>query len=178
MKILIYLVALFISQSLVAGVALETKKFTDIEIKTKEMIKKYGAKNVLVVLDIDNTILTMPQELGSDQWYTWQYTDCIKKQIKKDYCITNKMGELLRHMGNIFALSKMLPTEKTAPKIVKNMQAAGVKVFLLTSRSPDYRNSTERELRRNGYSFINNSIGPIGGFPGTYLPYKLSLIHI
>ena len=123
---------LLVAHTAFAGNALETTSFKEIEAKADEMIKKYGAENVLVVLDIDNTILTMPQELGSDQWFTWQYDDCIKKQVKEKYCITNNMGELLNHMGRIFALSNMIPTEKVTPKAVKNMQDKGVKLFLLT----------------------------------------------
>lgn len=173
MKKLALFLSLLTSTLVFAGTELETTSFTDIEKKTNELIKKHGAKNVLVVLDIDNTILTMPQELGSDQWYTWQYEDCIKKQIKEKYCITNNMGELLSHMGKIFALSKMIPTEKQTPKVVKRLQEKGVKLFLLTSRGPDYRNATERELKRNGYNIQTSAIGPKGGFPGTFIPYTL-----
>lgn len=162
---------------LLAGQALETNSFKDIEAKALELGKKHGNDNVLVVLDIDNTILTMPQELGSDQWFTWQYDNCIKKASKGNFCTTNKMGELLDLQGKLFSLSNMVPTEEVAPKIVKSLQTKGFKVMLLTSRGPGFRDATERELKRNGYSMKKNAIGPIGGYPGTYLPYEMKSLN-
>ena len=37
-----------------------------------DQARTYGAERILVVLDIDNTLLAMEQGLGSDQWYYWQ----------------------------------------------------------------------------------------------------------
>ncbi len=37
-----------------------------------DLAKTYGPEQMLVVLDIDNTLLAMEQDLGSDQWYYWQ----------------------------------------------------------------------------------------------------------
>ena len=33
---------------------------------------KSDPEHVLLVLDIDNTLLAMNQDLGSDQWFEWQ----------------------------------------------------------------------------------------------------------
>lgn len=162
------------SSSIFAGEALETSSFKEIEKKALALGKKHGPKNVLVVLDIDNTVLAMPQELGSDQWFTWQYSDCIKKDASQAHCTAKNMGELLDLQGKLFSLSKMVPTEAVAPKVVKNLQTKGFKVMLLTSRGPNYRNATERELKRNGYNMIKHAIGPKGGYAGTFIPYKLN----
>ena len=120
----------------------------------------------------------MPQELGSDQWFTWQYIDCIKKQLKSSKCITNDLGTLLNVMGDLFSLSSMNATEPTTAKIVKNLQAKGFKVTLLTSRGPTYRNATERELKNNGFNMLDHSIGPKGGFASTYIPYDLTKLSL
>lgn len=161
-----------------AGQSLVTSSFQEIEKKALELGKKHGESNVLIVLDIDNTILTMPQSLGSDQWFTWQYNDCIKMKKQETYCTGRNMGELLKLQGQLFALSKMIPTEADAPKTVKNLQSKGFKVILLTSRGPDYRNSTERELKRNGYDLRKSSIGPKGGYPATYIPYDMKNLKL
>lgn len=174
MKSMFLLLILSLSSFAFAGEALESSSFKEIEEKVLELGKKHGPKNVLVVLDIDNTVLAMPQDLGSDQWFTWQYDSCIKKDSSKSFCSAKNMGELLDLQGKLFSLSKMLPTEPVAPKVVKSLQEKGYKVILLTSRGPNYRNATERELKRNGYTMINHAIGPKGGFAGTYLPYKLN----
>ncbi len=57
-----------------------TTKYSEIRKIAEEKIKKYGAKDLLIVLDIDNTTLTMPQQLGSDQWFGWQYRVCKRKE--------------------------------------------------------------------------------------------------
>lgn len=174
MKNMLFLFILITTSTLTfAGEALETSSFAEIEKKALALGKKHGPKNVLVVLDIDNTILAMPQELGSDQWFSWQYADCIKKDPKQSHCTAKNMGELLDLQGKLFSLSNMIPTEATAPIVVKNLQKKGFKVMLLTSRGPNYRNATERELKKNGYNMISNSIGPKGGYAGTFIPYKL-----
>ena len=37
-----------------------------------QLADSHGNDQVLVVFDIDNTLLAMEQDLGSDQWYYWQ----------------------------------------------------------------------------------------------------------
>ncbi|MDH5414080.1 MAG: DUF2608 domain-containing protein [Flavobacteriaceae bacterium] len=168
---------LFLISNLViafAGESLSTNTFKEIESKAFSLGKKYGNKNVLIVLDIDNTILTMPQELGSDQWFTWQYESCIKKKNLGSHCTTQNMGELLSLQGKLFSVSKMLPTEKITPVIVAKLQKLGFKIILLTSRGPTFRSATEKELSRNGYSMDPSAIGPKLGYAGTFKPYKLN----
>ena len=78
MKLIFSLVILILSsQSFAKSLALETSSFEEIQKKVYELGKKYGPKNVLVVLDIDNTVLKMNQDLGSDQWFTWQQDNCL-----------------------------------------------------------------------------------------------------
>lgn len=172
MKSILLILVFFLNFSLLAK-TFETKTFADIEQKTKEMVKKYGANNVLVVLDIDNTVLTMTQNLGSDQWFNWQYTNCVKKSEKADFCAANNMGELLDLQARLFAISPMKPTEKITPKVVRTIQDLGVKTMLLTSRGPNNRDATQRELKKNGYDLTLNTIGPKGGFPSVYIPYDV-----
>ena len=112
MKFLIITTTLLFSQFSTAGLALETASFSVIEKKSLELGKKYGNKNVLVVLDIDNTLLVMPQNFGSDQWFTWQLNTCIKKKSRASHCVSNNMGGLLSLNTQIFANSKMNTTEK------------------------------------------------------------------
>ena len=148
-----------------------TNTLKDVEAKALELGKKLGTKNVLVVFDIDNTIMTMPQDIGSDQWFSWLYDECIKGQNPGDHCITNDMGELLDIQGQIFGLSNMFPTEKATVSVVKNLQAKGHNVILLTSRGPEFRSVTERSLQQNNMSFIKSAIGK--GSPGTYVPFDV-----
>lgn len=153
--------------------ALETNSFKTIEQKVLAKGKRFGAKRVLVVFDIDNTILTMPQNFGSDQWWGWQSSNCLGKDPLPNFCVTSDFSELLDIQGQIFAISNMEPTEKATVSVVKNLQNKGYKVMLLTSRGPNFRNATQRAIKNNGMDFINSAIGPNKGYPGTYIPYKL-----
>ena len=149
-----------------------TNTLKDVETKALELGKKLGAKNVLVVFDIDNTIMTMPQDLGSDQWFSWIYDDCIKGLNPGDHCIVKDMDELLDIQGQIFSLSNMLPTEHLTPSVIKNLQKQGHHVILLTSRGPEFRSVSERALHQNNMSFKESAIGD--GRSGNYLPYDVS----
>ena len=166
---------ILLAQASVSAFALETQtdSFETIKKTVIEKAKKYGPKNVLVVLDIDNTVLTMPQNFGSDQWFGWQEKSCMGKEKLPEFCVADDFGELLDIQGQIFALSNMLPTEKATISVIKEIQNMGHKVILLTSRGPDFRNATERALAMNGLSFRESAIGSADGFASTYIPYTL-----
>lgn len=124
-----------------------------------------GKHNVLVIFDIDNTILAMEQDLGSDQWYDWQ-----KELQAHDRCDERLVADRLAAAGALYYASAMRLTQDSAADIVSAIQAAGVPVFALTSRGYSFRLPTFRELRRNGFTFRDSAPGPRGGFPGTYVP--------
>lgn len=110
-------------------------------------VEKFGAQNVLVVMDIDNTILTGDADLGSDIWYQWQAGELEVKptpeqKIAKD-CMYNEA------IGLLYELGTMTLTDSLLPGYIKSWQNAGVTLFALTSRSPGYRAATERELLKN-----------------------------
>lgn len=111
-----------------------------------EKVQQFGAGSVLVVLDIDNTILTGDTDLGSDIWYQWQ-TDKLDvkpqpdQKLDKD-CLFNEAINLLYELGT------MSLTDSLLPGFISKWQKSGVTVFALTSRSPQCRAATERELLR------------------------------
>lgn len=172
MKFLTLFLVLLLSLNVFAK-ALETNKYSDIKAKVIEKVKKYGKKNVLLVLDIDNTTLQMSQNFGSDQWWDWQSKNCIGKKEAPSWCVTTKFNELLDIQGQIFALSNMKPTEISTIRTIKEIQAMGVKVILLTSRGPAFRNATERAIQNNGLDFTKSAIGTSQGFASSYIPYTL-----
>lgn len=151
---------------------LETDSFEKIKMTAIEKAKAYGPKQVLMVFDIDNTTLAMPQNFGSDQWFGWQESHCIGKKMQ-DFCVSTDFAKLLDTQGKIFAMSNMIPTETVTPKVVKELQDMGHKVILLTSRGPQFRNATERAIAMNGMDFRRSAIGSADGFPSTFIPYNL-----
>ena len=145
----------------------ETADLADVTADVLNLSENAGPKNVLVVFDIDNTLLAMEQGLGADQWYEWQ-----KELSNSDACSPQYVGDRFAVQGALYFASAMRPTQENAATQVKRVQNAGVAVIALTSRGQDYRLQTFRELRRNGYSFTYSAIGPAGGFNDSFMPVE------
>jgi hypothetical protein len=129
------------------------------------LAEQFGPGRVLVVLDIDNTILAMEQDLGSDQWYYWQ-----KDLAQQDPCAPAAVGDRFAVQGALFHASAMRATQPDAATQVRRMQAAGLPVIALSSRGPNYRLQTFRELRRNGFSFWSSALPPQHGWTEPFVP--------
>jgi hypothetical protein len=124
-----------------------------------------GVESVLVVFDIDNTLLAMEQDLGSDQWYYWQ-----RDLAAAEPCSDQLVGDRLLAQGALYHASAMRPTQPDAALQLRRLQQAGLTVIALTSRGPDYRLQTFRELRRNGMSFWPSALPPQAGFAEPFIP--------
>ena len=153
-----------------AILAMSTVSFADVSvIKTdnykavnkvfQQVDQKYGAKNVLAVFDIDNTLLTTGEnDLGGDIWYEWQTgkLDVKPKEGQKVSCLYSDTLPLL------FELMPMKTTEDGAVDLVKSLNDRGQTVMALSSRSPMYRVATERELHSHKFDFSKNALAPTG----------------
>ena len=144
----------------------------DLQLVTElslDLARKYGGNNVLVVMDIDNTLLAMEQDLGSDQWYYWQ-----AEMAGTHPCSSMVVNDLLAAQGALFFASAMRPTQPNAAEQIRRMQDAGLRVIALSSRGYEYRLSTFRELRRNGFSFWPSAWPPEVGFGGAFTAQGLT----
>ncbi|MHC4848377.1 MAG: DUF2608 domain-containing protein [Planctomycetota bacterium] len=141
----------------------ETNDFATIAKASHDLISKHGKTKVLLVFDIDNTLLTMDQDLGGDAWFNWQ-AGLLKTDPKSDLLVARSFGGLLRVQGKLFSLSGMHPPEHRIPDDVRKLQNTGVKVIALTSRGPEFFSATMRVLKENAYDFGR------GGRGGTFLP--------
>ncbi|MHC4939471.1 MAG: DUF2608 domain-containing protein [Planctomycetota bacterium] len=130
----------------------ETSEFATVMKTCGEMIERHGKSRVLVVLDIDNTLLTMDQDLGGDAWFNWQ-TGLLKTAPESDLLVAKDFQGLLRVQGILFSLGSMHPPEKRMPEDVRKLRESGVEVKALTSRGPEFSNATMRVLARHGYEF-------------------------
>jgi hypothetical protein len=130
-----------------------------------QQAERYGLDRVLVVLDIDNTLLAMEQGLGSDQWYDWQ-----KDLQAENPCSDMLVSDRLAVQGALYFASAMRLTQPDAAEQVQRLQEAGVPVISLTSRGTDFRLQTFRELRRNGISFWPNALEPRRGYAEAFIP--------
>ena len=106
---------------------------------------KYGGENVLVVLEIDNTLLTNKLD---DQ------LDSCNPAAQDDQA----------------PVSMMRPFQEDAADQVLRIQEAGLKAIVLTSRAPDCRRQTFEDLRSNHLSFAASAWPPLQGYPEPFLP--------
>lgn len=149
----------------VADLDKESADLTDIRRDVIKLADRVGKDNVLMVFDIDNTLMAMEQGLGSDQWYDWQ-----KRLSENDLCNPANVGNRFAVQGAVYFVSAMRNTQADGPEQVRSIQSLGVPVIALTSRGMEYQLQTFRELRRNGYDFSQSSIGPHGGYDKPFLP--------
>lgn len=121
---------------------------------------------VIYVFDIDNTLLSLNQNLGSVQWFRWQQK-LIQENIEKDR-VANTIDELLTKQGQIYQLSRAHTPEPDMSNELAELQRIGHPVVYHTSRNTDVRDTTERDLKSNGLLPIQNTIGPRNGFAGKF----------
>lgn len=112
----------------------------------EQLIQTLPEETTLVVFDIDDTMLTAtaepPQEhfFGSDRWFRWQM-DLPNDDREKIRCLLEDVLAL------DYEAARLRPTQPDAGEIFNRIP--NDKLFL-TSRSPNYRGGTERELRNIG----------------------------
>ena len=168
------LLSLVFASSLAFGSeALTTNSMNDVVAKIQEKAKAYGKENVLLVFDIDNTILTSNTDLGSDQWYSWQEEMILKDSNCSPVCVAKDVNGLLDVQALLYTVGSMRPTEAELPAKLKAVQDSGIKVILLTSRGSEVRNLTEKAIAKNGYNFATSTLRASSDVPGTYLPYDI-----
>src|SRR5262245_48783627 len=87
---------IFILLSFTLPVWAFTDEKTDSVKKADEMIrekgKKYGVQNVLVVLDVDSTLLTPYSDLGSSFWSSWQMGMLKTPEVEPEQVATSLDG--------------------------------------------------------------------------------------
>ena len=124
------------------------QSLSEVQILADRLATQYGADKVLVVFDIDDTLLANTADVGSTAWWNWQ-SGLAKSN-------TNKIPftELLAANGVMFSLSDMKLAEgQTTINVFKHLTSGGFPVFALTARGPDNRDATMRELHDQGLDF-------------------------
>lgn len=105
-------------------------------------------KRVLFVVDIDDTILTMPQDLGSEAWLSERMA-AIKARTPAGQ--TPDYDPIFYEQALWYQVTNMVPTQADGPAVLAGLQDAGIPVYALTARDPNLRGQTERALSRAGY---------------------------
>jgi len=115
-----------------------------------------SSDKVLVIFDIDDTLLKSDNFFGGDTWYNWQRGKTLSGVDGKPITISeeDKISCLFSKLGTLYELGGYHTTETGAVDLVAKLQSR-FDMIALTSRSPDYRGGTERELKRAGYNFLD-----------------------
>src|SRR5688572_5257239 len=71
-----------------------TDDFQNVAAAVTRYADAVGSERVLLVLDIDNTLLAMNQDLGSDQWFEWQRF-LLEHQPRSNDLVVDSFEELL-----------------------------------------------------------------------------------
>jgi hypothetical protein len=173
MKRLLVLV-LLISQSLWARDAgsFATKDFTDIESVTSQLTQSVDPQDLLVVFDIDNTLLRLERDLGSEQWFLWQ-RNLLEKGTQALPLVATTIDDLLTIQTWIY---NVIPTTLATPQQgpwIRGLRARGASVITLTSRVLSTHDASLRELNRHqlNLSTATDLALPFEGIP--YIPYSL-----
>ena len=111
-----------------------------------------STKRTLLVLDIDDTLLTSDGFFGSDKWYEWQKTLPASDP--------GKVPCLFDVISLNYETGGQRATQPDGPALVNAVQ---VDKLLLTSRNPLYRGGTLRTLRDAGYALPAQLAGQTDG---------------
>ena len=153
-----------------------TDDFTEAQRQAEAFAEEFGPDCVLFVSDIDNTLLAMNQDLGSDQWFTWQ-SGLLSSDPQASQLAADSFPGLLQAQALLFSLSDMHPPQSSQPESLKAIQAQGIATMAHTSRGPDVRDVTLRELNDSRYDLAGHTINPQAGYAGSYLPYSVERIE-
>ncbi|MEZ8284366.1 hypothetical protein BCU17_16910 [Vibrio splendidus] len=130
----------------------KTDRFQDVAEKISQLTA--NGEKPLIVIDIDNTLLTSTSNIGGDIWYQWQRGKLDVKPSAED-----KVDCLFQDsIGLLYELIPMKIIEDDVPNTVSEWQDKGLTVMALTSRSPNYRYATEREMVRNQFDMTRTAL--------------------
>jgi hypothetical protein len=155
-----------------AGALTDTADFAEVGAAAEQYTHKFQSDHVLLVLDIDNTLLAMNNPLGSDQWFEWQKY-LIENEPKSKYVVADSFNGLLDAQGLLYNISHMHPPQPNLPGLMRRAQDLGIHTLVLTSRGPEFRDATEREFARNGYDFATTALPVKEVHDGTFAPYDI-----
>lgn len=153
--------------------AVSIDDFATVRSEALDAARAYGASNVLLVFDVDNTLLAMNQDLGSDPWFRWQW-NLLENDRSSPLCVASSFDELIATQRLLYSVAQMSPPQSDLPALMRQLQRYRFPTVVLTSRNVDSRDATLRELDANGYDFRVTALGGRSGVAGTYLPYALA----
>ena len=96
----------------------ESRDLNDVITLVNELHLSYKPEEILVIYDVDTTLLSSPLTLWSDQWVLWQ-SELLntKNPTEKQFLIANEYQAFFKLYWKFLPLVKMEPTQNDAAEI-------------------------------------------------------------
>lgn len=164
------LVILVIALLAIYNFSLESEKPTvDIsQIDSIEDVIPYVDKKTLVLVDLDNTLITSAQTIGSTQWFDDMLKNNVKDETNENLAIQKAVDDWIEVQFH----TKLVPIEDKTIKTMQKIQGLALHVIALTARSNNISDVTYDSLKDLGLDFkVNNNI------PEQYLSRDKTTLH-
>ncbi len=122
-----------------------------IESNTIVNIKDYVTDNkkILIIFDIDNTILEADAKEAKDVWFSAMVTEGMKRGMS----ILDAVKTILPHYFTAHETTTVTLVETHGPAVIKSLQQQKIPVIALTARSLPMIDHTFRQLNSLGIDF-------------------------
>ncbi len=131
-----------------------------------------NASKVLLITDLDNTVMEPAQEIGSDQWYRYLVRKALAEGESQDAAIDKALALWVRVQLN----TNVAPTESGLPEILEALQARGPRTMGLTARPVNLAERTIQELNSVGVAF--HIAPPAPGFSWPEAAYRDGVLFV
>jgi hypothetical protein len=147
MKIKEMLLAILVLPQLLIGTIYETCQFEDVLTH----VERNGAKKILVVCDVDNTLLKSAQHLGSVAWGDHMIAKLERKGVPK------RQAEEIESIiwRAIQPYIKVQNVDPKTPMIMHQIQDKNVSIMALTARTPEETEYTYNQLLSVGINLAD-----------------------
>lgn len=152
--------------------SIATNNFGQVTALTASILQGVQPQELLVVFDIDNTLLRLREDFGSEHWFMWQ-RDLVERKLAQLPSVTDSVDNLLTIQSWIYNEYPMEPVDLETPFWIQSLRDQGASVITLTSRSLAVHRTTLREIKRNRILLSNGSDLGFVGEGDSYQPYSL-----
>lgn len=148
------LIALISFESKSWSAITESTDLIDVLNQARQLSLQFRPEEILVVYDIDSTLLSSPPTLFGDQWMMWQNTLLASPSPEdKQFALAKDFASFFQIYRRFLPLLKSVPTQEDAADIHKRISEMKIKQIVLTARGPENRSETEAQLEENGFRF-------------------------
>lgn len=147
--LIIVFVTFFIQSSFAKVTEYQVNNFAKInDIYTHAAL---NPRTTLLVFDLDDTLITMTQALGSVGWWDWQ-AGLLKNGNDPGKLFTSDINQLIRIQNILFQLIKMEVTDENVLPFIHQTTKDGAIIMGLTARGKEHLSATLMQLTDNKFT--------------------------